>query len=257
MQKLAKQGASLTQMRAERHPSEPNYLALFSGSTQGVTSDVVPAKQFAGPSLGGELIAKGLTFAGYSESQPSAGFMGKKSGRYARKHNPWSDFADVPASSNLPLSSFPAGDFNKLPTVSFVVPNQKNDMHSGTAHAADDWLKSHLNAYVKWTKTHNSLLIVTWDEGRNGKNHIPTIFFGANVRKGNFAYPSNHYRLLRTIEAMYGLSPLGGAADNAPLRKIFKKVASPAPAMTQAVTASSVFSDQPVSHKRVIDDVSV
>ena len=247
VRKLAQQGASLTNMNAETHPSQPNYLALFSGSTQNVDGDTPPAKQFTAPSLGGQLIAKGLTFAGYSEDQPGAGYLGVKSGEYARKHNPWSDFTDVPASSNLPFSSFPA-DFSKLPTVSFVVPHQLKDMHSGSIRAADKWLKSNLGAYVRWSQSHNSMLIVTWDEGRGGGNQIPTLLFGAHVRKGKFGYASDHYRLLRTIEQMYGLTPLGAAANNAPLRKIFHVAAKATPAMTaQAVTAPPLFADQPIT----------
>ena len=243
---LASQGASLTNMFAETHPSQPNYIALFSGSTQGVSSDAVPTKQISAPSLGGQLIAKGLTFAGFSEDLPAAGSLVDKSGEYARKHNPWSDFTDVPqATSNLPFSAFPANDFSKLPTVSFVVPNQKNDMHSGTVKAADDWLKSHINPYAQWARTHNSLLIVTWDEGRSS-NKIATIFYGAHVRKGSFGYASDHYRVLRTVEQMYGLTPLGAAADNAPLRKIFR---------TTAMTTSSTATSAPVTTPRIADTI--
>ena len=251
IRKLSNQGASLTGMFAETHPSQPNYLALFSGSSQGVSGDTPPAAQFTAPSLGGQLLAKGLSFAGYSEDQPSAGFLGMKSGEYARKHNPWSDFTDVPASSNLPFSSFPAGDFTKLPTVSFVVPNQIHDMHSGSVRAADNWLKAKLGAYVSWAPSHNSLLIITWDEGRSG-NHIATIVLGAHVRKGKFALPSDHYRVLRTLENIYGLSPLGNAGNRAPLYKVFRAPLAGAAVMAVAAgaassSASSFFSEQPVS----------
>ncbi|MDP9094668.1 MAG: alkaline phosphatase family protein, partial [Actinomycetota bacterium] len=40
---------------------------------------------------------------------------------------------------NLPLSAFPA-DFTRLPTVSFLIPNEAHDIHSGTVAAADSWL---------------------------------------------------------------------------------------------------------------------
>ena len=244
IRKLANQGASLVNMFAETHPSQPNYLAMFSGSTQGVAGDTPPSQQFTAPSLGGQLLAKGLSFAGYSEDQPSAGFLGTKSGEYARKHNPWSDFTDVPASSNLPFSDFPS-DFTKLPTVSFVVPNQIHDMHSDSPRAGDNWLKAKLGAYANWTRAHNSLLIITWDEGRSG-NHIPTIVFGANARKGKFQLASDHYRLLRTIEQMYGLTPLGSANDRAPLRRIFTTSLT----MTTSSLSSTprpIFSQQAIS----------
>src|SRR5262249_22937204 len=126
---LANSGALFTQSFAITHPSEPNYLAFFSGSTQGITDDSCP-HTFGPPDLGGELIAAGLTFGGYSEDLPSVGSTVCTSGSYARKHNPWVNFTDVPSSDNLPFTSFPT-NFSTLPTVSIVVPNQQNDMHDG------------------------------------------------------------------------------------------------------------------------------
>src|SRR5262245_55620989 len=103
---IAKTGLNFTKASGESHPSLPNYLALFSGSTQGVTSDASPKKLLTTPSLGGQLIARKISFAGYSEDLPATGSTVEKSGSYARKHNPWSMFADVPPSANRPFSAF-------------------------------------------------------------------------------------------------------------------------------------------------------
>jgi hypothetical protein len=221
---LAWHGASFRNARAETHPSQPNYLALFSGSTQGVTSDGTPPEPFTTANLGGALIAAGLSFAGYSESMPYAGFTGSEAegGLYARKHNPWADFADVPASANLPFSAFPRRrDFASLPTVSFVVPNQANDMHSGSIRTADKWLRKNIRPYVRWARRHNSLLVLTWDEGSSDDNHIATVVAGAHVQRGWYDEPINHYSLLRTIEDMYDLSHAGASADASPITSIF------------------------------------
>src|SRR5450432_2493938 len=143
---LAQQGALFTNSYGVTHPSQPNYLALFSGSTQGLTDDSCP-QTFAGPDLGGQLLVAGLSFTGYSEDLPSTGstvctapawnFWAPP---YARKHAPWTDFTDVPASSNQPFTSFPS-DYSTLPTVSFVIPNLQDDMHSGSIQQADSWLQ--------------------------------------------------------------------------------------------------------------------
>ena len=69
---LAGSGANFTNSFAIEHPSQPNYLDLFSGSNQGVTDDSCP-HTFSTTNEGAQLIAKGLTFTGYSESLPSAG----------------------------------------------------------------------------------------------------------------------------------------------------------------------------------------
>jgi acid phosphatase len=216
---LAQQGALFTNSHAVTHPSQPNYVAFFSGSTQGLTDDSCP-HTFSGPSLGGELINAKYSFTGYSESLPSAGFTGCSdpwwnfwAPPYARKHAPWVDFSDVPASSNQPFTKFPS-DYSKLPTVSFVVPNEQDDMHSGTVQDGDSWLQNNLDGYAQWAKTHNSLLIVTWDENDgSANNQIPTIFVGSMVKTGQYSENINHYNVLRTIEDIYGLTPLNNSAS--------------------------------------------
>jgi len=207
---LAAGGALFTRSYALTHPSEPNYLALFSGATHGLTDDSCP-HSYAAPNLGSQLLGAGLSFAGYSDSLPSDGFTGCSSGPYARKHNPWVNFPNVPASGNRTLSRF-GSNYAALPTVSFVIPNLDHDMHDGSVAGGDSWLKAHLDGYARWASTHNSLLIVTWDEDdRSAGNHIPTIFYGASVKVGRYAERITHYRVLRTLEAAYGLASLGGA----------------------------------------------
>jgi phosphatidylinositol-3-phosphatase len=85
---LAANGANMAQSFAETHPSEPNYLALFAGSTFGVTNDACPVNGGAVPNLGSELLAAGYTFIGYAEGLPAAGSTVCSAGKYARKHVP-------------------------------------------------------------------------------------------------------------------------------------------------------------------------
>src|SRR6476620_6642595 len=132
---LARQGAVLTDSHGVAHPSQPNYLALFSGSTHGVTDDTCPVN-LSGENLATELARAGRSFAGYSENLPAAGWTGCDSGRYARRHNPWVDFTSVSSRANQPLSALPA-DYARLPTVSFVVPNVCNDMHDCSIATGD------------------------------------------------------------------------------------------------------------------------
>jgi hypothetical protein len=209
---LAREGANFTASFAETHPSQGNYVALFAGSTHGVTDDDSPPS-LCGPNLGRQLIDAGFTFAGFSESMPSRGFTGSRAGRYTCEHNPWVDFDNLPASVNLPLSDLPS-DFSRLPTVCFVIPDVDDDMHDGSVETADAWLRIHVDPYVQWAKTHNSLFVLTFDEddGSDG-NRIPTIFVGPMVRPGNYDRRIDHYCLLRTIEAMFGLPAIGNACD--------------------------------------------
>jgi hypothetical protein len=213
---LATTGANFTNSFAIEHPSEPNYLDLFSGSNQGVTDDSCP-HTFSTPNEGAQLIAAGLTFTGYSEDLPSAGSTVCTSGLYARKHNPWVNFSNVPAAANQPFTAFPT-DFTQLPTVSWVVPNLCNDIHDCSIATGDSWLKAHLDSYVQWAKTHNSVLITTFDEDDSShSNHIATIFNGQPVKTGSYAEHIDHYNVLRTVEDMYGLPYAGNAATATPI----------------------------------------
>jgi hypothetical protein len=214
LNQLAAGGAYFTNSFAITHPSQPNYLALFSGSTQGITDDSCP-QLFSGNNLGSQLLAAGLSFAGYSESMPLDGYTGCLSYPYARKHNPWVNFRRLSASVNRAFDGFPS-DFSALPTVSIVVPNLCHDMHDCSRLVGDAWLQDHIDAYAQWAQTHAGLLIVTWDEddysAANG-NHIATIFYGAAIKTGAYAETITHYNVLRTLEDMYGLKALGGAAS--------------------------------------------
>jgi hypothetical protein len=232
---LAARGAVFTKSFGATYPSQPNYLALFSGSTQGITDNSCP-HTFTTPNLGHALLAAGLTFAGYSEDLPSVGSLICSVGLYARKHNPWvnwqnSEVNGIPATANIPLTGFPS-EYSRLPTVSVIVPNQINDMHDGkdpgAIQAGDRWLQQHLDTYVQWAQEHNSLLIVTWDEdNKKENNRIVTLFVGPMVQVGRYEQRITHYNVLRTIEDLYGLPYADASADAAPIIQIWKPAPRP------------------------------
>jgi hypothetical protein len=221
LNKLGAKGANMTHSYGVTHPSQPNYLALFSGSTRGVRSNACPKHFRKADNLGHQLRNAGLSFSGYSESLPRTGFRGCTSGRYVRKHNPWVNFGTLPASTNRPFSDFPR-DYRKLPTVSFVSPNMCHGMHDCSIRTGDRWTKKHFDRYARWAPRHNSWLIVTFDENAGGRvKPIFTIIVGAKVRPGVYGERLNHYKLLRTIEEAYGLPPLGRAKAARPLSTIW------------------------------------
>ena len=106
--------------------------------------------------------------------------------------------------------------------MSFVIPNLLDDMHDGTVAQGDTWLKNNQDGYAQWAKTHNSLLIVTWDEDDYSEsNQVPTLFVGAHVMPGDYSEQITHYSVLRTIENGYGLSALGSAASATPITDVW------------------------------------
>jgi phosphatidylinositol-3-phosphatase len=243
---LATNGVIMGGMFAITHPSQPNYIHLFSGADQGILDDNLPPNfsttptatyPFRTANLGAELIAAGFTFVGYSEQIESAGtndwadydpHSATHPGiYYRRKHSPWVNWiakvSPVPANQltntlNKAFTQFPT-NYAELPTVCFVIPNQQNDMHDGSRKQGDDWLRNNLDAYAKWAKTNNSLLIITWDEDDfNNVNQIPTILYGANLRDGTVVGGTwTHHNTLRTLEDMYGTTHAGAAAQVRPI----------------------------------------
>jgi len=225
-------GANMVEYYGLSHPSQTNYIKLFSGESQGVTSNNVPVgTPFSTPNLGASLLYSGFTFIGYSEDLPSVGSLVEVSGGYARKHSPWVHWQgtgtnQIPASCNQTLDNFPA-DFNQLPDLSFVIPNLDNAMHDGVdptrIETGDRFVSDVLSPYVNWAMNNNSLLIVLFDEDDNfSSNHIPCIFVGPMVTPGNYAQTGyDHYDMLRTIQDMYGLPYIANSVTAKPIEEIW------------------------------------
>ena len=291
-----------------RHPSQPNYLELYSGSNQGTIMDGHPGSTsepfsspppFTTPNLGASLRNAGFSFATYSQTLPSVGFDGDSSGEYMRKHNPVTNWMNdvnptanqYPSTLDQPFTTFQdimnsPGGFANLPAVSFVVPDQTYDMHDGTIQQGDDWLQQNIiDTYLPWAMTHNSLLIVTWDEDGDdtATNQIPTIFAGAKVKPGNYTETNlnannpdvattgpgiqtptgtamNHWNVLSTIEDIYGLAHIGNSMNRLPVSDIFTMSIFGGPLVVpnewtavQGDTGSlfPLFSSQPIRYQQV------
>ena len=220
--------AKMTRYYGVTHPSLPNYLALVSGSTQGITTDctgcVVDAK-----SLADTVEASGRTWKTYAEGLPAPGFLGPFNGRYAKKHNPFAYFrsiAEDPArrARLVPLSQLgPDLRRGTLPSFSLVVPDLCHSMHDCSVAVGDAWLRSQI---AKFVRLPNTVVFVVFDEGSTsiaGGGHTAALAIGRAVRPGSrFARVTGHYGILRTIEQAWGLPLLGRSARVAPITGIWR-----------------------------------
>jgi hypothetical protein len=220
------------------HPSLPNYLALTSGSTQGITSDCTDCRVRA-RNLVDQLEARKLSWKAYVEDLPRPCFDGASAagGLYAKKHNPFMYYADVagdPARCRniVPLTRL-SGDLRRgrLPAFSLITPNMCHDTHDCGLDAGDRFVKGLVPSLLRGLGPHG-FLVLTYDEGSSNAGccgvasggRIATVVAGPDVRSGfNDPTPVDHYGVLRTIEDALGLEPLGGAADarNGSLRRLF------------------------------------
>lgn len=230
LNQMAAGGALFTDFYALTHPSQPNYIHLFSGESLGVLDNEMPAGvPFTAPNLASALRAVGRTFAHYSEDLPFAGFDGATFAAYASKHNaavhwqsPSPGIHQLPLDANKPFSDFPA-DFSQLPTVSIVIPNLNNDMHDGTVEQGDAWLLQHIGPYAEWAMSNNSLLVITWDEDEFAqRNRIPTILYGPMIRAGQYNSTYTLHNLLRTLCDLYGADAPPVARRVSPFAGVFR-----------------------------------
>jgi hypothetical protein len=219
---FARKGAVLSGYRGVTRPSLPNYLALVSGSTQGITTDCTRCV-VDGPSLADTLTAKGLTWKTYAEGLPRPGWTGAHAGRYAKKHVPFLYFRNVLARpawlrNVVPLSRLAP---RRLPDFALVIPDLCHDMHDCPVRVGDAWLRRFLPPLLEAPET---AVFVTFDESYGRGNRVPALALGPLVRPGSrFAPALTHYGLLRTIEDGLGLPRLGRSARAGVLAGIWKQ----------------------------------
>ena len=216
------------------HPSEPNYFALYAGSTFGILDDGVYSE--ADPSQYTLLNAKSKTFKGYIETGSP------------QKHNPWESFPEG-TSVEANFSTWPTSNYANLPNVAWVVPNLTDDMHDGTIAQGDTWLKNNIDGYLQWAKTHNSLLIVVWDEDDStGSNQVLAFAAGAHITPGTYSTALNHYGLLGTVQSIFGATAPRSAATATLLPttafNLTSKVVAP---LTGTVTKGTWVTNQSIS----------
>jgi len=125
-------------------------------------------------------------------------------------------------------------------------------MHDGTVGQADTWLQSNIGGYATWAKTHNSLLIVTWDEDDGSQsNQIPTIFYGQPVVTGRYSESIDHYSVLRTIEDMYGATPVGNSASSSPITDVWQTTLAQSNTITGTSAVDSITITQDADHQHI------
>jgi phosphatidylinositol-3-phosphatase len=212
---FARQGAVLTGYRGVTHPSLPNYLALVSGSTHGITEDCSSCS-VAGPSLADTLAARHLTWKAYAEGLPRPGWTGSSSGRYAKRHVPFLYFRNILANRArldrvVPLAQIGRDRAaERLPNFALVVPDVCHDMHDCSVATGDAWLKRFLPPLLKLPGT---AVFVVFDESSSADPRVPALALGTLVRPYSRATGGlGHYALLRTIEDGLGLRLLGRSA---------------------------------------------
>ena len=202
----------LTNYHAVSHPSLPNYLALTSGTTWGITDDgyhPLPRRD-----LGDQLTSAGVPWRAYMESM--TGSCLASGGGYAVKHDPFAYYGGACPSQVVPFTQL-APDLQSPSTPRFlwITPNLCDDMHDCSSATGDAWLSRTVPALLHSPGMRNGVLFITWDENEGSAgNQVLTLVLGARSA-ATPAAPYTHLSLLATIEDLLGIPRLPTTAGAA------------------------------------------
>jgi phosphatidylinositol-3-phosphatase len=169
------------------HPSQPNYIAATSGSTNGVPNDNDITIDV--PNIVDQLESHGKSWKGYMQSfSLCSTALDHACGNqlYERKHNPFVSYLDVQSSPArlakiVDFSQFATDLANgTVPNYSWISPDQCHDMHGRAATPADPCDFSQIQPLIQtgdsflaqtvgaimasraWRE--KSLIFIVWDE---------------------------------------------------------------------------------------------
>jgi hypothetical protein len=236
---LANRYGLATNHVAVARPSQPNYIALFSGSTHGVADN--DNHDLDAPNLADQLEAHGRTWRVFAENVPTGCFDGATAtggpdgpGTYARKHEPAISFDGIrtnPARcaniANLSAFDPAAADFE------LIIPNLCHDMHDCSVAEGDRFMASFVPRITGSPAFADSALFITFDEAdaHSSDQHVPLIVVGPGVPQGfRSSTAHSHYSVLRSIEDAWGLGCLDESCDANNLGEFFPGPAAASPA---------------------------
>ncbi len=219
------------------HPSEPNYLWLEAGTNFGILDDGDPSQnhQSSTNHLVTLLEAAGLSWRAYEEDTNGVVCPLTDLGSYAVRHDPFVFFDDVTAANDAHAARCLAHvrPYTELATdlgtdavarYNFITPNVCDDMHDSCdptndpVKQGDTWLSTEVPKILGSRAYANSgALFITWDEGENGDGPIGMIVVSPRAKGGGYANGIHytHGSTLRTVEEIFGVTPLLGDAASA------------------------------------------
>jgi hypothetical protein len=235
---LANQCGQATNDYALARPSLPNYIALTSGSTQGISDDKLPSYHpLAVDNLFNQSQTAGMSWREYSSQMPSNCYGGANSSFFVVHHEPALYYTDLAASCPnwaVPLGTTTVGalasdlDNNTLPGLAWIGPaDDGGDKALGGEvdplmgdFFLKDWI-ARIVASPAYTSG-STAIVITWDEGDfthastdPAYQNVPLIVLAPSIRPGSVTTTRfTHYAVLRAIESMLGLPLLGQAADS-------------------------------------------
>jgi len=222
------------------HPSEPNYVALLGGSTNGVSDDGVCCFTVQAVSLVDRLESAGLAWRAFAEDSTGSGTCGFRPPREG-DHFPFIDYADMNTTArcaNFVSTGSPDDsefitylDSANPANYIWLTPNDHDNGHNSPYLTAGDvYLAAVVPKILASTLFQNqrAALFIVYDEGNDvscstgGLDCVYASWSGPVAKKG-FASsnPYTHYSYVHTIEDNWELPTLTSNDANAPIMTEF------------------------------------
>jgi phosphatidylinositol-3-phosphatase len=220
-------------------PSLAAYILLTSGSRHGICDDDDPsAHRLTGPNIFAQVVAAGGEWRNYAESAPTTcATTNARNNHFLVRHTPAPYYVSETERCrrwDVPLGDPTTGALHddlaagRLPTYGFISPDACDDMHGAPAcpaniGAGDRWLQSWVPMILSSADytAHRLVVIITWDEGTETTNHLPTLVISPTTSHVRSATAYTHCSILRTVEDVLRLAPLGCAAHAASMVAAF------------------------------------
>ncbi len=242
--------ASGTEYHGVSHPSLPNYVALTSGSTQGITCDcqAQPGQGTCGVTsceallglgsctctqsvmnLADQIETANKTWTAFGESMGTACNV-VNAGNYAVRHVPFLYYDDI--QTNTARCNSHVVDYSQFapaspPDFTYIAPNLIDDMHNpvpatqGNITNGDKWIGPVVETITgSAAYKDGGLFVIVWDEDQDSggatqstDDPVPIFVLSPYAKSGGYMAPAtmDHYSLLATIEDGLGLPRMGNA----------------------------------------------
>ncbi|HET7466789.1 MAG TPA: alkaline phosphatase family protein [Candidatus Dormibacteraeota bacterium] len=218
---LARQAGVASNYHAVAHPSVPNYLAITSGQTWGISDDIY--RRLPSRDLGDQLTAAHVNWRAYMEGLGNDGCLDSPP-PYDRDHNPFAYYGGTCPSNVVPFSDLSSDLKSGTTRFSWIGPDICHDGHDCSTSVGDEWLRQTVGMITSspaWRA--DTAIFITWDEDEGSTdNRVLTLVLRPDVKHRVSAVRYDHYSLLATIEDILGVARLGNAAQAQPMTDLIR-----------------------------------
>jgi acid phosphatase len=217
---LAEEFGHATNYTAITHPSLPNYLAIATGKTHGITDDKDPAAHpIRGRSVFGQAVARDKTAALYADGMPTNCALQNGGNDYAVRHNPWAYIVN----ERVGCEKYDVRvrrlrrdiEEGRLPNVGMVIPNTCHDAHDCSLAQADVWFKNQMTRIFRgadWRSGRLAVVLTADEDDRSQGNKVLTVVVHPSQRGTIVTEPLNHFSLAKLYSDVIHAPDLGKAA---------------------------------------------